>query len=316
MLSSDFLLKGVAAPALAAFVATLVLFRLFAGRRASGAVAFAVALTLGTVLTHSSGASWFPSRNLHWVPWVAVLSAIVSPIVVAGGLAGIERWLLAALATLGAAALLVPDWPELSPSRPVSITGFVLAMTVIARGLDGVARRLPPRLVVIAMWGTSLAAAGAIAIAFSLKIGESELMTSASLFGVTAAILIRPDEMAVRGLALTFALAVGGWCYVVAVEPAPPTPPIWALLPISAAPLVLWMTAIGPLARKGAAVRWVVSTVLVVGVLGALVAWAHFSTEDGGESSDYGGPETASNRLNFLFPEISVATSHEVASRS
>lgn len=283
MLSSDFLLKGVAAPALAAFVATLISFWLFKGRRAAVAVPFALALALGTGLSLAGAASWFPSRNMHWVPWVAVLSAIVSPIVVAGGLAELERWLLAALASLGAAAVLVPDWPELWPSRPVSIGSFVLAATVIARGLDGIARRLPPRLVILALWGTSLAAAGAIANAFSLKIGESALITSAALFGVTAAILIRTDEMAVRGLALTFVLAVVGWCYVVAVEPAPPTPPIWALLPIPAAPLVLWLTAIGPLSRKGAAIRWVVSTVLVAGALAALVAWAHFSTEDAGD---------------------------------
>lgn len=285
MLSNEFLLKGVATPALAGFAATLIFFRLTPGRRWVATIAFAVAQMLGTALAVWGNADWFPSRNLHWVPWVAVASAAIGPIAVASGLASIERWVLVGFASLAAAAVMVPDWPELWPARPVSIISVVAAMTCIARGTDAVTRRQPPRLVVLTMVGAALTAVALIAASLSLKLGESSLITAAALSGVGAALMIRPDESAIRGLTLSYALGVGGWCYVTAIEPTPPEQPLWALLFIPAAPLVLWLTAFGPLVTRSNRIRWMASTLLVAAYLAGVGAWTWFSTEL--ETEDY-----------------------------
>jgi hypothetical protein len=195
---------------------------------------------------------------------------------VAGGLVSAERWLLVMLAALGGAAFLVPTWPDLWPSRPLSMAGFVVAATLVARGTDGVTRRNSPRLVTLTMAAVSLLTAMLIAASFSLSLGEAALTTAAAISGTAAAILIRPDEAAVRGLSLPFALTVGGWCYVTAIEPAPP---LVSLLFLPAAPLVLWLTAIGPLSRLSTRPRLVVSTLLLAAYLAAIGAWTWFSTE-------------------------------------
>ena len=279
MFSTEFLLKGVAAPAATAFAATLILSQLFAGRRAVAAVAFALAQTLGWFLTLESTAAWIPTRNLHWTPWLAVLGSLVGPIVVASGLATLERWLLAALATLGAAAFLVPNWPELWPSRPVSIAAVAFALAVIARGTDSVARKQSPRLVSASLSTTAIVAGALIAASLSFRLGEAALVSAAALGGVTAALWIVPSEEALRGLALLYAIAVGGWCYVAAIEPPPPDPPIWGLMCLPATPLVLWLTAIGPVSRMKPAVRWAMSIAVVLAWLGGIGVWTWFATE-------------------------------------
>jgi len=274
--SEGFLLKGVAAPAIAAFVAALILGRVLTGSRGVGAIAFAIGQALGTGLVLAAADNWMPTRNLHYVPWLGLAAAALGPTIVSGGLVAAERWLLVMLAALGGAAFLVPTWPDLWPSRPLSMAAFVVAMALVARGTDGVTRRNSPRLVTLTMAVVSLLAAMLIAASFSLSLGEAALTTAAAISGTAAALLIRPDEPAVRGLSLPFTLTVGGWCYVTAIEPAPP---LVSLLFLPAAPLMLWLTAIGPLSRLSARTRLALSTTLVALYLGAVGAWAWFSTE-------------------------------------
>jgi hypothetical protein len=273
VLSSEVLLKGVAAPLLVAFAATLVSMRLSAGRRGVGAIGLIAGQVLGTALAVWGQADWFPDRNLEWVPWVTVGAAIVGPMVVAMGLASVERWLLTALASLAAAALIVPPWPDLWPSRPYSMLAVVGSFLLLARGVDGIARRTPPRLLAIAIACTALLAPMLIAALVSLKLSEAALVTAASLVGALAALFIRPDESAVRGLALPYAIAVGGWCYVSAIELPPPEPPVIELLVAPLAPLILWLVSVGPLAAKSLRLRWAIGLVLVLGYLAAIGTW-------------------------------------------
>ncbi|QDT54176.1 hypothetical protein Pan44_22030 [Caulifigura coniformis] len=287
MFSSEFLLKGVAAPFLTAFATILLSSRLFSGRRGMAAAGFAIAQALGAGWLLWGQDVWLPSRNLHWVPWCAVGGALLGPVLVAGGLARFERWLLAAFAALATAALLVPTWPDLWPSRTVSMMSFTAALTVLARGVDGVGRRNPPRLVSLSMAATALVAAMLIAACVSLKLGESALVTAAALAGSAAAVLIRPDETAVRGLALPYALAVGGWCYVCAIELPSPTPPLVALLFVPLAPLMLALVAAGPLANRSLTTRWIAGLLLVAGYLVGVGAWAWTSTETSDDEYGY-----------------------------
>jgi len=281
--SLDFLLKGVAAPAGAAFVVALLLRRAGLGSRGIGAVAYAAGQALGTAWMLSGSGDWLPGRNLQWVPWVGVAAAAIGPTVVATGLATVERWLLTIFAAAAAAFVLVPLWPDLWPPRLTSIALFALAATVVARLLDGLVRRSSPRLIALLMAGGSGLAAMLIAASLSLTIGEAALTTAAALTGTAIALSFRSDELSVRGLCLPYTLAVGGWCYVTAIEPPPPAPPLVALLFLPAAPLVVWLTAVGPVSRWSTRRRLVAAALLWLTCVAALSAWAWFSTEGGDE---------------------------------
>jgi hypothetical protein len=279
VLTQAFLLRGVAAPLLAGFAATLLAGRVSKGRRGVGATGLVIGQLLGVVLAGWGQSDWFPDRNLEWVSWATVGAAAIGPSLAAGGITAFERWILSAAAALAAAALIVPDWPELWPPRSWSILGVTAAMTSVVRGADGVTRRAPPGLVAVSMTLTAMASAALIAASLSLKLGESAFILGSSLCGAAAALVLRPDESAVRGLALPYAIAVGGWCYVSAIELPPPAPPLIGLLFVPCAPLVLWLVSLGPLARRNGRVRWSVGLLLVLAYLAAVGAWTWMSTE-------------------------------------
>lgn len=284
MFSLPFLLKGVAAPAVAAFALALLMRRLWGGGRGVGAIAFAAGQTLGTAwLLFGSGDVW-PTRNLHWPPWVAVAAALLGPTLVVSGLIAVERWLLTLGAAAVAAVVLVPAWPDLWPPRAYSLGLFALTATVLARSLDSLIHRSSPRIIAVLMAGSAISAAMLIAAALSLSLGEATLTTAAALTGTAIALSFRSDEAAVRGLCLPYALGVGGWCYVTAIEPPPPEPPLLALLFIPAAPLVLWLTAVGPLSRWSPRCRLAVEWLLWLAGIAALSAWLLFGGDSG---SDY-----------------------------
>ena len=281
MFSLAFLLKGVAAPAGAAFVAALLLRRIGLGSRGIGALAYAAGQVLGTAWLLSESGDWLPARNLQWVPWVGVVAATIGPSIVAPGLATVERWLLAAFAAAAGAFVLVPMWPDLLPPRAMSITLFAVVTTVIVRLLDGLVHHSSPRMIAWMMAGGSILAALLIAAALSLSVGEAALTTAAALTGTAAAMSFRSDEPMVRGLGLPYTLAVGGWCYVSAIEPPPPAPPLVGLLFLPAAPLVLWFTAIGPVSRWTTRRRLTVAWLLWLACVAALSAWTWFGTNSG-----------------------------------
>jgi hypothetical protein len=278
--SLPFLLKGVCAPAVAAFIAALLWRRLGGGARGRGAVAYLVGQVVGTAWMLSDSGEGMPGRNWQWVPWVGVAAAMIGPTVVAPGLATIERWLLALFAAAAAATVFVPAWPDLWPPRMLSMAAFTLATANIARLTDGLTQRTSPRLMALAISAASLVAALLISAAFSLRIGEAALTTAAAFGGTALALLIWPDESAVRGLCLPFALTGCGWCYVTAIEPSPP---LVAILFLPATLLVPWLVAIGPTARWNPTRRWLAAALLFAAALIGVAAWVWFSTEDGGD---------------------------------
>lgn len=295
MFSLDFILKGVVAPAVAAFVVALLLKRGSDGSRGVGAAAYAVGQTLGTVWMLYGSGDGFPTRNLHWVPWEGILAAAIGPTAVAIGLTALERWILTILAATAAAILLVPQWPDLWPPRLISIALFVLVAFSVQRLADRLTQRTSPRLIALAMAGTALFAAMLITASFSLRVGEAALITAAALSGTAVALMIWPDEMAVRGLCLPYVLAVGGWCYVTAIEPVPP---LIALLFLPAALLVLWLGAVGPVSRWTSRPKIAVSVLLFLLTLAGIGAWAWFSTEHG--EDEYASSPTRASSIDDL----------------
>jgi hypothetical protein len=167
-------------------------------------------------------------------------------------------------------------WPDLWPSRGVSIALFVAVTFALHRLTDQLTRRTSPRLVVSSIAATAVTAGLLIAATFSLSLGEAALTTAAALAGTAIALVIRRDEAAVRGLVLPYVLSVSGWCYVATIEP---TPPLLPLLFIPAASLVLWLTAVGPVSHWSPRARWSISLLLLTATLFGLGAWAWFSVD-------------------------------------
>jgi hypothetical protein len=130
---------------------------------------------------------------------------------------------------------------------------------------------------------TAVLAAVLIAATLSLKLGESAFITAAALAGASLALLIRPSEAAMRGVALPYAVGVGGWCYVGAIELPPPAAPLVPLVFIPLAPLVLWTVSTGPLSRRSVRTRSIVGILLVLGFVTVVGGWAWSS---GGSSGD------------------------------
>jgi hypothetical protein len=213
--------------------------------RYAAALALAAAFCTGYVIL-PEWAELVPVRHWQWLPYVAALAGVVSPIGLAAGVSRIERGILHALLAGGAAWLLVPDWESLEPSRGVYVALLGGYLFVLATLLD----LLPDRLsgVTLQLWLTlaAFAVAGTIAAFVSAKYGQVATVAASSLLGCTVAGWSRGTSTTTRGLIPVFALLIGGATFVGAIEPEPP---MYAILLVPAAPLALWLFAWGPLSR-------------------------------------------------------------------
>jgi hypothetical protein len=284
--TEGFLLKGVAAPGIAALVATFVAGRADAGR-ASAAIGFAIAQLLGLWLTHEPETPWIPGRNLNWAPWACLGAGILGPTFAAAGLRRADRWSLALFVALAAAAVFVPGWPDLVPARPTSIALVTLGLMVLTVATGGLSHRVPSRLLALTLAVTALLVSALIAASLSLRLGEASLVTTAALSGALLGESLRPDSASLKALALPFAVGIGGWCYMAAIEQPPPAAPLYGLLAVAFAPLILWTIAIGPLSRSSPGKRWTIGLLLFAIWLAATGAWTWFSTETTGD--EYAG---------------------------
>jgi hypothetical protein len=86
----------------------------------------------------------------------------------------------------------------------------------------------------------------------------------AALAGCWIAACLSKKAATARGLALAYAVTVGGWAFVGCIDPQEP---IVGLLFAPLAPLALWCCVAGPLARLRGAASVAVSTAIVLAVL-------------------------------------------------
>lgn len=257
---------GVIVPAVIALGAACVLYRVLPAElatRYAAPVAFALAYGVGYVLL-PSWAELVPTRHWQWTAYLAIGAAAAGAIASSSGLLAWERWLLLATAALVSAWMLVPTWASLQPPRTVWIAMLTGYLFLLATLLTPLLAHFTPRTMLAYLALTAVGAAVLIAALVSVSYGRAAGLAAAALAGCWGAAFLSAKAVPSTGLALGFAVLVGGWAYVGCIEPQRP---LLALLLVPAAPLALWCCISGPLARQRGLVAIAIQTALVLAVL-------------------------------------------------
>jgi hypothetical protein len=211
-------------------------------RRCLAAAALSAAFFAGYTVLALLPLPWVdfvPPPSWQSLPWLGLLAAILSPLATFDGSLRGLRWAVWLSLAIVAAWWLVPTWPDLWPSRPVSIAllaGYLFVLMVL---LDALPDRLTGRLLPGVMTLSAGALAVLLAALLSIRFGQLACLAASALAGCFAASFLNPQATS-RGLIPGYAVLLGGLAYVGCVEPVPPLP---ALLLIPAAPLTVWLLA-------------------------------------------------------------------------
>jgi hypothetical protein len=177
-----------------------------------------------------------PPPSWQSLPWLGLLAAILSPLATMGGSLRGLRWVVWLTQAIVAAWWLVPTWPDISPSRPLSIAllaGYLFVLMVL---LDAMPDRLTGRLLLGVMTLSAGALAALLAALLSIRFGQLAGLATSALAGC----FLNPQASS-RGWIPGYAVLIGGLAYVGCVEPVPPLP---VLLLIPPAPLAVWFFAV------------------------------------------------------------------------
>jgi len=234
-----------AAVALAGCLLLGWLLGLNAARRYVPGAAFAIAVFTGFALLPGT-TSFAPSQFWEWAPYLGLLAALVAGVTGTDGLHRFERWVSTLIVCALAAWLVVPSWEDLVPSRQSQGIALTLGMFSLAILLEPLAKRI--RSDAFALWLLLPAATVSICVMahVSETLGILAALPAGALAGCFVAALTSKASSDASSLALPYAAVIGTYAYAGYVYP---TPPPWPLLLAPAAPLALWLTLIGPLAR-------------------------------------------------------------------
>ena len=244
----DFVLRGGVIPSIAAlgvFFAIGWLWPSDLARRYRSGVAFALAVFIGYVLLPST-TSLLPSQFYEWIAYFGLLAAFLMGLARAEGVSRAERWSAVYVFAPIAAWLIVPQWPELSPPWPLQWASLSIAMIMLTALLNPLPQRLAGR--AFPLWLMVAAAATSVAVVSEVSetFGLMAALPAGALTGCGLAGLLVKEPVDWRGVLLPYATVVGGYAYTGFVYP---TEPLWPVLLLPAAPLALWLCALGPLAR-------------------------------------------------------------------
>lgn len=228
-----------------AYVAIHYVWPRMAANRYEWGLAFASGVVVGWMVLPTTRVL-IPMQSWDRIPFLGLLAAALAGMVRAEGVLRGERWAAKYCVAVLAAWLLVPDWPELTPVWPIQFA--VLAVAILT--LTVLLTALPPARFGVAfpLW---LAAAAAVTCACAIvqtgaTIGPAAVTPVGALAGCTIAAALSAGPVDWRGIALPYAVVVGGYAYSAAIFPISPQ---WPVIAAPAAPIALWLCARGPLAR-------------------------------------------------------------------
>lgn len=213
------------------------------GQRYAAPCAFATACVTGYVLTDAI--VFPPERHWQWIVPLAIGSSLISSIANSKSLRFIERLVLWLLTNLVAAWLIVPEWASLDPPRLVWIAGLVPCLTLLTALVEPLATRIPAPSRLLSYAIASFGVATLTTAFLSLTYGKLAVVPAAALAGCFLGSLWGKGGP-LQGLGLPYAVVIGGWAFIAAIDPPEP---MWLLLIAAVSPLALWFTAIGPAAR-------------------------------------------------------------------
>jgi hypothetical protein len=270
------LLRAAFWPAVVALAIVLVAPRISPRRFALAwwlIAAFVVAYAVGHAL--AAGPDWrlWPARNWHWMFYLVPLAGLVGVISTSNNASSTNRCLMMASFAILAAGLLTSR-PTLWAPRATSGLMLFAYFTFAWSALAPIERRTSPA----ALAGSFALASAALSLMISEHISLSDgaiIVAAAAALAIIAiaAWLARRAEPA-AGLAVPFAIALGGWAWIETLSEAR----LWPVLLIPLAPLALWTAQSGPLSRLrrpaalGVQFAAVLSVIVLAGVLLRVVA--------------------------------------------
>jgi hypothetical protein len=272
-------------PAVAALGAYFAIGRWWAtsaAARYQAGLAFALAVYAGFISMPSTK-TLVPLQFWEWIPLLGLAAALIDGLTRAEGVLPGERWFAIYLFAAVSAALLVPKWPELVPVWPAQLALLAIGVSLLAALLMPLANRLPGG--ALAFWLMLAAATSCVLVLSEVSetFGRLAALPAGALAGCAAAAILRKsDDVDWRGLALPYAVVVGGWAYVGAIYP---TTPVWPLVAVPLAPLALWICILTPLNRVRGIAGLVVQAACVLVPL--LIVAAVLLTGSSGGADDW-----------------------------
>ncbi len=233
------------------------------------AAAFAAAYCAGSLFVRP-WSELVPTRHFHWPFHLALVGAVLGPLAAAAESKRGFAWRWHLLGAIAAALVLVPTYKSLSPGRWVQAPLLAAYLFLLAAGLTPLFRRMSDATLVGLLSLSALTVAALTAPLVSLGFGTGALTAAAALAGCCAALWLVKRPEASAGLAVSYALVVGGWAYIAARQSSPW---LWETMAAAAAPLALWVLAAGGASPKPGRWKEVAECSVVGTVLGAAVAW-------------------------------------------
>jgi hypothetical protein len=146
--------------------------------------------------------------------------------------------------------LIVPAWPELSPVRPIQVAVMSAGMTALAALLLPLQKRFSGSAFPVWLMVAAAATSVLVMLEQSETLGWPAALPAGGLAGCIAAALFTKAPVDWGGIVFPYAVVAGGYAYLGAVYPVSP---LWMLLIVPIAPLMLWICAVG----RGAQVQGV-----------------------------------------------------------
>ena len=275
--------NGSAVPAIVAAILLLIVRRLLPrdlGERYGSAMPALAGFLTGYCLLNL--APWVPATHWHWMPYALIAASIAGPVACADGVKYGERALLFGVVAAITAWFFVPTWEDLDPSRRVYLIGMVAYIVGLACLLEPLSQRLPGPLLPAVLWLTLTAAAIVLALSGSLRFAQIGLTGAAPFLGISLAAWADRKANHLTGVGLLFAVLSVGALSIGQVNSFSSVPLVaYVIIPV--APLTLWLTMVGPLAKLTGARRWAVNALLPIAVLASGILLAVVA-EGGGES--------------------------------
>jgi hypothetical protein len=217
-----------------------------------------------------------PAESWQWLPWLGLAAATVGPATAGSGTGWVDR--LALRLALGAVAAwaLVPTWPALAETRGLDLAAVALGIVVLCVALEGLPERFPGATFPWLLCGCAVAAAGVLALSYSLKFAQLAGAVAAALGGAAVAALFQRNAPAFRGGSDVFAVLIGGLVYTGWLYSSSEVPVVCYVLP-AVAPLGVWLCAAGPVARRSPVVN-LAARLAIIGIpLAVAIVWAMFA---------------------------------------
>lgn len=189
-----------------------------------------------------------PDTDWEFLPYALIGACAVGPVAAVKGTTWFDRGLLYGVAGAALAWLVVPQWPDLEPSRLVYSLVLGGYMVVVASCFEPAADKLPGPVAPATMAFTCAGAAVVAVLSGSARFGQTPGLAAGAFAGITLAACFDRKHNALRGAAPLITGLLGGKMLLARASSFDPLPLACYVL-IPAAPLLMCFAAFGPLGK-------------------------------------------------------------------